>query len=174
MIPLEADGGEPDEELDHLPAAEPAVGLGQMQRHLEVAQGDDRLDAVLVALVEEVIVELQTGFVGFQLVAVGEDAGPCDAGAEALEAHLREQPDVLLVVVVEVDGFVVGIILARLDAVGDPPGSGAGAGRDDVHDAQALAALIVAAFQLMRGHCAAPEKIVPKGHDRSPPFLCVV
>ena len=171
LVPRKAGAGKAEEELDHPAVLPAAVGLGQVQRHLEVAEGDDRLDAVLVALVEEIVVELQAGFVGGRLVAVGEDAGPGDGGAEALEAHLGKEGDVLFVVVVKVDGVVVGVVLAGQHAVGDPAGVGVVAGGDHVHDAQALAALAVGALQLMGGHSAAPQEIFAEAHGR---FLLVL
>ena len=164
LVPRKAGAGKAEEELDHPAVLPAAVGLGQVQRHLEVAEGDDRLDAVLVALVEEIVVELQAGFVGGRLVAVGEDAGPGDGGAEALEAHLGKEGDVLLIMVVEVDGFVVGVVFAGQNAVGDTAGMGVVAGGDDIHDAQALAVFLVGAFQLVSGDRAAPQEIFAEAH----------
>ena len=41
-----------------------------------MGQGDQRLNAVLVQLVEHCIVELQALFVGDGIITVGEDAAP--------------------------------------------------------------------------------------------------
>ena len=117
-----------------------------------------------MALVEQVVVELEARLVGGGLVAVGVDASPGDGGAEALEAHLGKEGDVLLIMVVEVDGFVVGVVFAGQDAVGDTAGMGVVAGGDDIHDAQALAAFAVGAFQLVSGDRAAPQEIFAEAH----------
>ena len=164
LVPLKAGAGKPDEELNHPAVLPAAVGLGQVQGHLKVAEGDHRFDAVPMALVEQVVVELEPCLVGGLLVPVGEDAGPCDGGAEALEAHLGKQADVLLVVVVKIDGVVAGVILTGQNAVGDPAGSLDVAGGDHVGNAQALAVFLVGAFQLVGGHSAAPQEIFAETH----------
>ena len=148
--------GEAHEVVDNL-ALEPALaGLGQMVGHLEVAQGDDGFDAVFEQLIKQIVVELQSGLVGLGFVAPGEDAGPGDAGTETLETHLRQQGHVFLVVMVEVDGLVVGVVLAGLHAVGDATQHAVSAARQDIHHAGAFAPLIPAPFKLVRGHGAAP------------------
>ena len=78
-------------------------------------QGHERLDAVLAAAVEDAVVEREAGLVGLGVVAVGEDAAPGDGHAEHVEAHLSEQRDVLLVMMVEVDAVVIGIEHVGLD-----------------------------------------------------------
>ena len=156
LVPFEADRGEADEEVHQL-AVPPAAVLGdQMVRHFEVGQGDDRLHAVFVHFVEEVIVELQACLVGLRLVPVGENAGPGDGGAEALEAHLGQEGDVLFVAVVELDALMVGVILAGQHAFGDFTGHAVAACGHDVSHADALAAFLPAAFQLMGSYGAAP------------------
>ena len=164
LVPLKAGAGKLEEKADHPAVFPSAVGLGQVQGHLKVAEGDHRFDAVPIALVEQVVVELEPCLVGGLLVPVGEDAGPCDGGAEALEAHLGKQADVLLVVVVKIDGVVAGVILAGQNAVGDPAGGLDVACGDHVGNAQALAVFLVGAFQLVGGHSAAPQEIFAETH----------
>lgn len=89
-------------------AEEAAVLLGQMQRSIKMGQGDQRLNAVLVQLVEHCIVELQALFVGDGIITVGEDAAPADAHAEHLEAHLGEQFNVVLIGMIEIDAAALG------------------------------------------------------------------
>ena len=96
----------------HHPAVFPAaILLNERDGRIEVADGDQRFDAVLAALIEQRIVEGQPLFVGLCIVAVGQDAGPRDGQAVAPEAHLGEEGDVLLEVVVHVDGFVRGVVV---------------------------------------------------------------
>ena len=127
--------------------------------HLVVVQSDHRLDAIFVQLVKDIIVELQPCLVGFRVVPVGEDPGPCDGHPVALEAHLGKEFDVLLVVVIEVDGLVAGVVTAGVDAIVDLPLFALGAAHFDVGHAQALAAGVVSAFALVGGRRAAPQKV---------------
>ena len=64
--------------------------------------GDERLDAVALALPQHAAVPLDALAVGFGVVAVGKDAAPAHRGAEELEAHLAKQRDILFIVVVEI------------------------------------------------------------------------
>src|SRR5699024_6140866 len=145
----------------HQLAAGPAVvffdqGIGQ----LVVADGDQRLDAVLFAAVKDAVVEGQALFVGLGLLPGGEDAGPVDGGAEGLEPHLGKQGDVLLVVVVEVDGLVAGVAGAGLRVHGGAVGVGVAAVGAVVGDAVALAVHVPGALELVGGTGAAPQEIV--------------
>ena len=158
MIALEADLGIAHEQVDELAVRPAAVLLAQTIGHLEVAERDDRLNAVLEHAVEHVVIELQAGFVGLELVALGEDAAPANGGAEALEAHLGKERDVVAIRVVEVDALVVGIILARHDAVGNDARNTIRTARHDVGDREAPSVQVVSALQLMRRYRAAPQK----------------
>ena len=133
-----------------------------------MVQSDHRLDAIFVQLVKDIVVELQPCLVGFRVVPVGEDAGPCNGHPVALEAHLGKQPDVLLVMVVEVDGLVAGVVAAGVDAVVDLPRLALGVAHFHIGHAQALAAGVVSAFALVGGCSAAPKKVLVH-ISRSPP-----
>ena len=146
--------------VDHPAVFPAAVLLDQGNGGIKVADGDERLDAVLQALVDHLLIELQSLFIGDVVVAVGQDTGPCDGEAIALEAHLREQLDVLFEVVVHVDGFMgrVLVLVVTLQHLHD-----AAADRHtvlakghDIDGGQALAAFLPAALALVRGGCAAP------------------
>ena len=167
LVTLEADLRETHEEIDELAATPAAVLRHQMIRHFKMRERDDRLHAVLMHLVKEVIVELEPGLVRRLLIAVRENARPGNRGAEAFEAELREQRDILLVVMVEVDRLVVRIVFPGQDAVRDLTGHAGAADRHDIRDRDALAAFLPAALQLMRGDCAAPKKSFWKAHTVS-------
>ncbi len=156
LVARKAGDREAHEEVDELAAAPAAVFFHERERHLEVRERDNGLHAVLVHLVKEVVVELEAGLVRLGVVAVREDARPRDACAEAFEAHLGEQRDVLFVVMVEVDGVVVRVVLARQHAVRDFARHAVTARRHDVSDRDAFAAFLPAAFELMGSDCAAP------------------
>ena len=127
-----------------------------MQRHLKVGEGNNRFDVVLQQFIEHVIVEFQPFFIRLAFVAQREDARPGDRGAEALEAHLGEQLDVFFVAAVEIDGFVVRIVLARLYLLGYLARHAVRAAGKHVADARAFAVFIPAAFNLVRGDGATP------------------
>lgn len=82
----------------------------------------------------------------------------CNRGAEAFEAHLSEQFDVFFVVAVEIDRFVIRVIFTRFDLVGDFARYAVRPASQHVADARAFAVFIPAAFNLMRGDRAAPQK----------------
>ena len=167
LVTLEADPGEAHEEIDELAAAPAAVLRHQMIRHLEMRERDDRLHAVLMHLVKEVVVELETGLIRRLLIAVRENARPGDRGAETFETELREQRDILLVVVIEVDRLVVRIVLPGQDAIRDLAGHAGAADRHDVSDRWSLAARLPRALELMRGDRTAPKKSFRKAHTVS-------
>ena len=156
LVALEDRDGEAHEEVDELAVAPAAVLRDEVVRHLEVRERDDRLHAVGMHRVEEIVVVLQALFIRLRLVAVREDARPGNTRAEALEAHLSKQRNVLFVAMVEVDGIVIRIDLARQDAVRDLTRLPRAADRHDVGNAYALAALFPAAFELMGSDGAAP------------------
>lgn len=86
---------------------------------------NDRLDAMLEQFVEQVVVELQTRFVRLLFIPIGENPRPGNRGAQALEAHFREQSHVLLIAMIEVDRLMAWIIGIRINriiqyAVDDP------------------------------------------------------
>ena len=125
-----------------------------------MADGDQRLDAVLLAAVEHAVVELQTLLIGFRFPAVGEDAGPVDGGAEGLEAHLGKQGDILLVVVVKIDRLMAGVQTIRVDGGGHPLGHGVGTVGAHIGHAGALAVHIPCALKLVGSTGAAPQEII--------------
>ena len=96
------------------PAVLPAAKrFFQVQRHIVMLDGDQRLDAVLLQFQKYVPVKIQTSLIGRFLHAVGVNARPGDGHAEHLEPHLRKEGNVLLVVMVKINGFVVGVVVPR-------------------------------------------------------------
>ena len=124
--------------------------------------GHERLDAVRLALAEHVLVEGEACLVGLGLIAVGEDAGPGQAHAERLEAHLGEQRDVLFVVVVEIDAGLGGIVIAVLEvehfALAGAHGKALRAVRHDVNVRKAATIDVVGALALVGCGRAAPQE----------------
>ena len=147
-------------ETDQLAGSPAVVLFHQSVGQLVVADGDQRLDAVLLAAVEHTVVELQTLLIGFRFPAVGEDAGPVDGGAEGLEAQLGKQGDILLVVVVEIDRLMAGVQTVRVDGGGHPLGHGVGTVGAHIGHAGALAVHIPCALKLVGSTGAAPQEII--------------
>ena len=103
---LKAEGGKVHKGVDGLAVEEVAL-LKEGKRRIEVMQRDKRLNVVLVALGEEVVVELDTLGVDFA-GTVGEDAAPGDGEADAVDTELLAQLQVDGVLVVEVRSGIGG------------------------------------------------------------------
>ena len=145
----------------HHPAVFPAaILLNERDGRIEVADGDQRFDAVLAALIEQRIVEGQPLFVGLCIVAVGQDAGPRDGQAVAPEAHLSEEGDVLLEVVVHVDGFVRGVVVLVIACqhlpLAEHHREAVLAKGNDIHIGQPTPAFVVGTLALVGGGGTAP------------------
>ena len=148
-------------EADELAAGPAVVLLDQVQRGFVVAEGDERLHAVLFELVEHAVVEGEARLVGGFFVAAGEDTRPSDGEAEDLKTHLREQGDVFAVAVVEVDALQLEVVLggfrgARVQA----------AGGQHILQAGALAVFVPGALKLVGGGGASEEEPVRECAER--------
>ena len=97
-----------EENLNQLTRCPAVVALDQGVRQLVVRQRHQRRDAVGDAAVEDLVVEREAGLVGLA-VALGEDTAPVDGHTEDVPAHLGEEGDVLLIVMIEVGGLMAGI-----------------------------------------------------------------
>ena len=111
-----------------------------------MAQGDDRLDAVFVHSIEHVIIELKACLVRHELVAIGKDPAPGNGGAEALEAKLAKEGNIVFVGVIEVNALVVGIAFSGYHAICNATALGNSPGCQDVADGRSAAIRIPAAF----------------------------
>ena len=144
-------------EADQLAVVPATVLFDQRQRSLEVRDCDHRFNAPAVQFPEHILVVAQTLLVGLGIVAVRENATPCNGGAQALHAHLAKHGNVFFVVMVEVDGFMGGIDAAlmqlqrrvQLDET-------IFAGLQQVADLQALSIFQISALALICRQCAAP------------------
>ena len=127
------------------------VFLGQIERRFIVGNRHQRFNAVFVAFVEQIVIELQALFIRLCIIAVWENPAPGNGGAEHLEAHFGKEFDILFVAVVEVNRDQLHIVFCRLcrgctfEAVGH-----------DILNIESLAVLIVSTFTLIGGYRAAP------------------
>ena len=165
-------------EVDELAVAPAAILLDEVNRAVEVRDGHERLDAVRLTLAEHVLVEGQAGLVGLGLVTVGEDAGPRQAHTEGLKAHLGKEGDVLLVVVIEIDAGLRGIVIAVLEvehlALAGDHRIALGAVRSHVHVGKAAAVHVVGALALVGSRCAAPQEVITESHVSTPSHAVVI
>ena len=90
------------------------------------------------------------------VVAVGEDAAPRDGHAEHGKAHLGEQRDVLLVVMVKVDTVMVGVEAVRVDVDRNLARLLVAATQEVVVDRRTAAVNVPSALKLIGGRGAAP------------------
>ena len=103
---LKAEGGKVHKGVDGLAVEEIAL-LKEGQRRVKVMQRDERLNVVLMALGEEIVIELDTLGVDFA-GTVGKDAAPGDGEANAVDAELLAQLQIDGVLVVEVGSGIGG------------------------------------------------------------------
>ncbi|MNZ85422.1 hypothetical protein D3C78_1042130 [compost metagenome] len=157
---FKAGAGIAGEKLHHLAAAPGAVFGHQVHRHVEMAQGHQRLDAVFAALFEQAAVEGDAFRVGRQLVAVRVNPAPGDGGAEYAKAHLRHQRNVVAVAVVKINGVVARVKLVFTQGKALLQAQfyrhAVGAMRDHVNRGQPFSAFQIATFRLVGGQGAAP------------------
>lgn len=157
---FEAGAGIAGEKLHHLAVAPGAVFGHQVHRHVEMAQGDQRLDAVFAALLKQRAVEGNALRVGRQFVAVRVKPAPGDGGAEYAKAHLRHQRDVVAVAMVKIDRVVarVKLVFAQGKAFlqAQLHRHAVGAMREHVDRGQPFPALQITPFRLVGGQGTAP------------------
>ena len=115
-------------------------------------QRDQRLDTVFCQFIEQVIVELQAGFVRLGFIAVRENACPSDGRTVGFEAHFSEQRDIFLVAVVEVDPYQFHVVRCR--SVSDQPPKTAF--RCYILNRQAFAVRVISSFVLVGSGSATP------------------
>ena len=187
LVLSQADPCKLDVFVDQLPVRPAAPVLDVKSRHIVLVQRDHRLDAIFPALFEHIAVELHAFLVHALFHTVGVNACPGDREIQRPEAHLTQQGDVLLVVMVEIRCLVVGVKNAILQDVLCPFGQHAahhrnlalGAVRHPIagHTHAVLicpqkivclrgrlAVLIPGTFDLRSADVAAPQKILRKCH----------
>ena len=157
---FEAGAGVAGEEIDHLAVAPGAVLRHQVHRHVKVAEGHQRLDVVLFALLEHRAVKGNAFFVRQRLVAVRIEAAPGDRGAEHRKAHLRHQGDVLFIAMVKINRLVarVELVVTQRETLflTELHRQAVRAVGDHIDRRQSFAAFTVSTFTLVGGKRAAP------------------
>ena len=147
-------------QLDQLAALPAVVFLNERIGKLIVRDCNQRLNAVLLALLEHVLVELKTLLVRLCLHAGREDTGPVDRCTEGLEAHLGKKRDVFFVMMIEINCFVGGIQSSRLNGGRHSLRVCVASVCAHIGDRRTLAVDIPGTFTLVCGYRAAPQKVI--------------
>ena len=154
LIPCKQHLAEVQIKVDEFTAVPAIVFFCQIQRRFVMADGNQRLNAVLFALGDHIVIELQALFVGRSVIAIRENSAPCHRKAEHLKTHFCKELDVRLIMVVKVNRHQLHVVGGRLcgwfalDAVGH-----------DVLNGQPLAIFVVGTLALICGCCTAPEEV---------------
>ncbi len=156
LVALEAGRRVFYEEVDDAPVGEAAVLRDDGPGYLIVAERDERLDAVLLALVEDGVVEGETFLVRLRIVAVRENAAPVDGETEAFEAHLAEEGDVFLVVMIKIDRLMRRVECIRLYLRAECSRCVDVAAQEHIRNGKSLPVFKIGALTLVRGRRAAP------------------
>ena len=144
-------------QVDDLRVVPAAVLVAERQRELVVTDGYERFDAVALACLKNLAVEVDARLARVLVVSVGKDAAPLCGETEALEAHLAKEVDVLLKVMVEIDCLMAGIVRALAHAVGcNEAWLVYRATHNDIGYREAFAVRVVAALKLVCRRRATP------------------
>ncbi len=168
LIASENHSGKTDKEIDQLTIAPATIFRHQVIRHLEMRQCNHRFNPILQAFIKEIVVELQSGFIGLCFIALRENTRPCNRGTKTLKSHFSKQLNIILITMIKIDGLVVRVIFTCNHAVGNFTRYPMGPSRHHIGNANPFTALLPAAFQLMSGHSAAPHKICFKPRHTFP------
>ena len=90
---------------DELAVRPAAVMVGQIEGRFIVGNRHQRLDAVLMTFIEEVIVKSQARFIRLFFVAARKNPAPGDGRAEDLEAQFRKEADIFFITMIKIDAF---------------------------------------------------------------------
>ena len=103
FVAFEADFAILHKEVDEFSGIPAVVFDGQVQRHLIVGKRDQWFQTVFDHAVKEAVIESQTFFVWFFIIAVREDSCPVDRCTQAVHAGTGQQLDIFFVGVIEID-----------------------------------------------------------------------
>ena len=144
------------------------VFFRQMQRHLIMRQRHQRLNPVLMQLIKHHIIESQPRLIRFTFFPGREDAAPGNRHPVHLEAHLRHQCNIFLVMMIEVRSCTIRIVAVLFRRLRDSPRAEMRAVGQHIGIAQSLAITVIAALKLIGSRRSSPEKVLRKRHD----YLC--
>ena len=100
-------------QVDHSAVGKTVIFGHDRPGDLIVAERNEGLDPVLMALVKDPVIESEPLLAGFFVIAVGKDPPPVDGQAETRPAHLCKQSDVFFIAVIKIHS-----LMARIKRVG--------------------------------------------------------
>ena len=160
-IPLEHSLCKAQIEVDKFSVRPAAIGRGKIQRHLVMADGHKRLNAVLLQFIQNLVVKFQPLLVGHKLISIRENARPAQRKAEHLKSHLRKKSDIFFIAMIEIDGCLLQIKLRRWnDRFFEHTV------RHGIRAGKLFAILQHSTFALVGSNRAAPEKVFRKCQRR--------
>lgn len=153
--------------INHFTRSPSVVFLRQTKWCLIVRDGYQRFNVIFLQFGKNLIIELQSLFVGLQIVTVRIDPGPVNGHAEHFEAHLCHHGNIFFVMSVKVYSLMARVIRALFKYWRNPPRSCMGSACHHIGCAWAFAALVPSTFELIGSCCAAPVKSIFHFHDKS-------
>ena len=136
-----------------------------MQGRFIVRQGNQRLNAIFSQFIKKIVIELQTSFIGLQLVPIWKNPRPSNGSSVDLETHLRKESNVLLITMIEINPLQLEIIWRWLlgnQRIAITWLGWHSAFWSHILNRQAFSIQIIGAFILVGCSCTAPEEILRK------------
>ena len=156
FISSEADFRKFHEIIYNFAVIKSAVFPCKMQRHFKMRKCDHRFNAVFEQFIKYIIIKLQPFLIRLFIVAVWKDSGPSDGCPETFHSHFRKEGNVLFIVMIKINGFVIRVEFSFFYRICDPSGNSVGSRCHDVHDARSLASFVPSAFKLVGSDGSAP------------------
>ena len=117
--------------------------------------------------VENLIIEFKPFLIRFLLLTRRKNASPVDGKAEHLKPHVRKEGNVLLIVVVKINGLMGGVGIFRIHPRLNPSGYRMGAAGQYIRNRYSLSITRPGPFALISRYRAAPKKMFWKSHTNS-------
>ena len=117
LITLKNSFAEEHIEINQLTACPAIIDIRKIHRSVKMIDSNDRFNSIFFAFIKYFVIEPETFFVDV-IHSVRANAGPDDGHSETFESHFGKESDIFLVVMVEVRGYMTGIIQVRIDVAG--------------------------------------------------------
>lgn len=88
---------------NQFPVRPTVILKGQVEGRLIVGDCHKRLDSIFQAFIKQIIIKLQSFFVGRFLIALWKNPAPRNGGAEHPKSHLGKQLNILFITMVEIN-----------------------------------------------------------------------
>ena len=146
--------------IDQLSVFPRTVFLFQMERHVKMTDGDNRLDSCGQHFVNHILIKFHPLFIRLLFLSCRKDSGPSKGKAVASEAHLCHQCNILFPMMIHINGFVGRVIsVFRQRSIIPHPQHNRSAvfsPGDYIHRSESFSSFQISSFALVRGRSAAP------------------